>query len=153
GREHRLVNVDTDDVDAPTGELARDASATASRVEHGARLERDDEISFAVDVDTRLFERVEASLVVVAVPAQVRSERARKRSSTCASPSHGTTSVSRRVHSNSSMLSASARATTSAGPLLISHLPSPTTTVHSTSRSVATSRTRSTGPSRPSSSA
>ena len=49
-REHRRIGVDSDDLDAPMGELDRDATRAASRVEHGRRSEPHDERDLAVHV-------------------------------------------------------------------------------------------------------
>ncbi len=67
--EHGRVEIDTDHLHAPAGELHGDPAGSAAGVEHGAWCQSVDEGGFAVDVDALPLQLLEPGVVVVAPPA------------------------------------------------------------------------------------
>src|SRR3954471_18953136 len=67
-REHRVIRVDADDLDAPAVELDCNPPGSTSGVEHTARVERPDKGRLAVHVVAAGGEGVETLLIGVAVP-------------------------------------------------------------------------------------
>ena len=82
------VDVDADDVDPASGELAGHPPRAATGIEDGAGAERGHEVGLAVDVDTGGSQPVEALLVLLAGPPLAgpgTARPARRRRRSCAS--------------------------------------------------------------------